>query len=284
MITLNAATISRAWLAVATAAPEDLRTVHVEEFTDRGVRLIATDGFWLAMCWVPAWDADPVTDTVDPDGWEPEPEPGLDELPDRVATLSDDEWRVRDLMKHLAKITRKPEEQVLVQVRFDLSVSLYDDDEPTLSPELAPVRCSIEIPNQERVLVLTIEGPYVNWRAVVVQFTDDRRTVGHDTTEFSSWMLSRIARVPSLVGGVRMGFVWLDGQRGRWQVPACRLAFPPHGVFRVATPHDAAPQETDPDDDPDDAAGMGAAVLELFAGRTITFDTLTVTLPKGSDS
>lgn len=60
MISLNAATISRAWLAVATASP-DTDAVRVEEFTNRGVRLVATDGYWLATCWVPAHHVDPAT-------------------------------------------------------------------------------------------------------------------------------------------------------------------------------------------------------------------------------
>lgn len=253
MISLNAATISRAWLAVATASP-DTDTVRVEEFTNRGVRLVATDGYWLATCWVPAHHLDPATMEFEGDFSDPTPAPGHDELPDRAVTLADDEHRVRDLMKHLSKVTRKPEDRVCWHVKFDLEVSLYDEAEPTLSPELAPVRCSIEVPDRERVLVKQIEGPYAEWRTILAQFSDARRELGQESTEFSGWMLDRLAKLPRIVAGSRITFVWLDGFRGRWAIPECRLAFPPHGVF-LTVRRDVDPVGDDEDDEPGDGDG-----------------------------
>lgn len=260
MISLNAATISRAWLAVATAAPDDTRAVRVEEFTNRGVRLVATDGYWLAACWAPAHHVDPATMEFEGDFSDPPEAPGLDELPDRAVTLSDDEHRVRDLMKHLAKVTRKPEDRVCWHVKFDLEVSLYDEAEPTLSPELAPMRCSIEVPDRERVLVKQIEGPYPEWRHILLQFSDDRRELGHTVTEFSGWMLDRLSKLPRIVSGGRITFVWLDGSRGRWSIPECRLAFAPHGVF-LTVRRDVETVDDDEDDDVPATAAPSDVVL-----------------------
>ena len=62
-------------------------------------------------------------------------------------------------------------------------------------------------------------------------------------------MLDRLAKLPRIVNGARIAFVWLDGSRGRWSIPECRLAFPPHGVFLTVRRDDPV---VDEDDDPDE--------------------------------
>lgn len=127
MIELSGRAFSRAWLAVQLAASDDdarpvlYRAVHIEEYPD-GVRLIATDSYWLAMCWVGCGAFDD--------------EPPVIREPVATVTVADTEWRVRDLMRHVAKLTKK-EEAIDIPVRLDLATSLYDEDTPTLSPELA---------------------------------------------------------------------------------------------------------------------------------------------------
>lgn len=246
MISLSGRALSRAWMAVQLAVSDDadrpalFRAVHVERY-DIGVRLVATDSFWLARCWVPGIDE------------EFEDEPGLGVLPDETGTLRDEDWRVRDLMKHIAKLTKK-EDAADVEVQLDLGARQYDEQVPTLSPELAPLRCSVEIPSRERVLATTVEVEYPNWRSLLLSFSASAGGASH--TAMSGWMLDRLAKVARAVGAEAVSISWLDEQRARWGVDACVTEHRPSGVFMSAQPH--RPPPTDPtldDDDSDNPQG-----------------------------
>lgn len=226
---------SRAYLAVALAASEDdgrpllYRAVHIEEYRT-GVRLLATDSYWLAQSWVPRVDLlDNLTHR----------EPPIDELPDRVATLIDDEWRIRDLMRHVAKITRKPDSDP-VDVRLDLIATAYDDARPTLSPDLAARRVRVEIPDRERVLAIVHEAPdWTDWRSLEAGFNP----VGGSTScsSLSDWMLTALAKIPRLFGAQVLDIDWCDTHRAVWRVRDSSFDFAPHGLFMAARPvHDRA--------------------------------------------
>lgn len=246
MIQLSGRLLSRAWLAVQLAASDDAsrpvlyRAVNIEEF-DTGVRLVATDSYWLSMCWVPATP-------TDPDAELPE-EPPLYARPLAVATVNDDEHRIRDLFRHVAKITKKAD-ALDVLVSLDLETSTYDEAVPTLSPEMAPLRACVEIPG-ERILVRTCEIDFPNWRMLLSQF--DGPAVGKPSTTFSGWMLDRFAKVPKIIDAALIQLDWLTGERGRWSIGGegiqpCR----PRGVFmHASTRRDAFADDDEPDDTTD---------------------------------
>jgi hypothetical protein len=223
MITLSGRTLSRAWLAVQLAASDDparpvlYRAVHIEEF-DTGVRLVSTDSYWMSICWAPALQLDQFA--------EPYPEPDLSVPPNAIATLNDDEWRVRDLFRHVAKVTKKPDNPDVV-VTIDLEHSTYNEDVPTLSPDLAAVTATVHIPG-EQIQVRTCEIPYPDWRMLLHQF--DGCAVGKLTTTFSAWMLDRFSKVPKLVGADTITMTWLAGNKARWQIDT-ELPVAPRGVF-----------------------------------------------------
>ncbi len=221
MIELSGRAFSRAWLAVQLAASDDdarpvlYRAVHIEEYPD-GVRLVATDSYWLAMCWVGR------------DAFDDEPPAHLE--PIASVTVTDTEWRVRDLMRHVAKLTKK-EEALDIPVQLDVAASLYDENTPTLTPELAPVRARFELPGRERTLARTVEAEYPSWRRLLAANFDGAPS-GQPATMFSDWMLDRFARIPRIVGSAHVELTWLEGAKGRWTVSDTPLLpHAPRGVF-----------------------------------------------------
>ena len=258
MIELSGRTFSRAWLAVQLAVSDDearpvlYRSTHIEQF-QHGVRLIATDSYWLAMCWV----AD-----------EARPEPAVGVEPMASVTVTDTEWRVRDLMRHVAKITRK-DDVLDVPVQLDLSTSLYDADVPTLSPDLAPVRTRFELPGRERMLARTVEAEYPNWRQLLASSFDGLPS-GQPATMFSDWMLDRFARIPKIVGSSQLQLTWLEGAKGRWTVGESTLPHAPRGVFMAV---DHRRNTTTTADEPDDAFGDDFSTVTLDANVVQALDT-----------
>lgn len=246
MIELDGRSLSRAWLAVHLAASTDggrptlYRAVHVEEFEDEGVRLIATDSYWMAICWVPT------NDDLEC------PEPPLTRTPDRTVTISDDEFRVRDLMRHVAKLT-KDEDDAPVTVVLDLATREYDARVPTLSPEMAPVRTLIELPGRERIMARTIEFTFPDWRGLLPGF--EGAATGQPETVFSEWMLDRFSKVARAVGSGQMTLTWLDGRKGRWSIDQSVLAHAPRGVFMSSMSERTTTADDDPEPDGTDGAG-----------------------------
>jgi hypothetical protein len=197
--------------------------VNIEEFPT-GVRLTATDSYWLAMCWVPITP-------IGPDD-EPPTEPALMAEPMSIVTINDDEHRIRDLFRHVAKVTKKAD-ALDVPVTLDLETSTYDEDVPTLDPSLAAIRAKVEIPG-EQISARTCEIPYPDWRHLLAQF--DGKAHGKPTTTFSGWMLDRFAKVTKIIDTGTITLDWLPGDRGRWSIASTvPLACSPRGVFMHAS-------------------------------------------------
>lgn len=250
MITLSGRHLSRAWLAVQLACSDDpgrpvlYRAVHIEQFPT-GLRLVATDSYWMSICWAPAVQTDPDA--------EPFTEPPLYAQPEAIATLNDDEWRVRDLFRHVAKVTKKPANpDVLVSI--DLEHSTYDENIPTLSPDLAATCARVMIPG-ETISTRTCEIPFPDYRRLLASF--DSEPVGKLTSTFSAWMLDRFARVPKLVGADTITMTWLDGNRARWHIDT-DLQIAPRGVFMDVQRIKGAPDEDD--DAPEDDTGASNVI------------------------
>lgn len=202
--------LSRAWLAVSGASSDDdgrpqlFRAVRVEQHHN-GIRLIATDSYWLAHCWVPAERLMDDLGHTDPD---------YAELPATAVTIIDDEWRVRDLMKFIAKATRKPDAEDIT-VTIDISATTYDESAPTLAPEPAAKRVRVDT-GDERLMAKVFDSPeWVDWRTLVLAFHATEPS-GATVTTMSVWMLTKLGKVAAtgLCTGVRID--WLDERRARW--------------------------------------------------------------------
>ena len=227
--------LSRAWLAVLCAAAEDEprpalhRAVHVEEYPGQGLRLVATDSYWLARCWVPAGH-------LMDDLGHTEPDDG--ELPDRTVTVIDDEWRVRDLMRFVAKATKKPGEPD-IDVRLDLAATTYDEAAPTLTPEMAARRVRIELPD-ERVLGRVWDGEWVTWRELAHEFATAPRA-GAVKVGFSGWMFAAMAKAATICSAPTIDIEWIDDRRGEWSLRGSALDFAPSGLLMAGA--SAAPPD-----------------------------------------
>ena len=88
------------------------------------VRLTSVNGMWMAQAFAPCDEHDEST-------------PSFDELPDTVATLIDDEWRLRDLCRYLAKSTKMSGETLPpdIPVQVDLTHRILDEDARTVGGE-----------------------------------------------------------------------------------------------------------------------------------------------------
>lgn len=210
MVEVSGRALARTWATVSLAASQDeklpalFRAVHVEEYTS-GVRLIATDNYWIAWAWVPATDLEdlvalPVTSE-----------------PVRVQTVHDDDLRVAALLKHVAKQTAKADDPD-IPVSIDLTARVIDEARPTLSPELAPLRVLIEIPGRERVLASTVQGlPYPDWRKII-STGFDAAPAGAPSVALGGWVCEKLGKVSRASGVHALHIDWLDEGRARWRL------------------------------------------------------------------
>lgn len=150
--------LARAWLNVALACEHDddgrpalYRAVHVEHYTNRGIRLISTDSYVLMRAWIP--------EAVDME------EPGVDEAPDDAFTALDLDWRGRGLLTHIRKLTKKSD-------ALDVPMSVVvtdawesDDGQLTLGADFAG-RVLVLGSDQEHVALPLFDGSWATWRSI----------------------------------------------------------------------------------------------------------------------
>lgn len=263
-------TFALAFLSVQLAAldeqdgsvkPEINRAVLVEVFEGRGLQLIASDGYWLAVCWCPFEDAP--ADAPPPESQQP----------DDQVIVADRDWRLRDLLKHIVRLTKPPSatserEQVEVSLSVDLRVRIIDPDNPPLAEDMAETRAAFEIENVERVTAKVIDGVFPNWRTVI-----DRGPVeeyeGVRRVMLSGWLLGRLSRIETLAGGQWVTVDWVNESCARWRVesPFTTRSLP-FGLLmaRVERPPESdSPDEVDPVDGPTPPDNVDAATGEVVA-------------------
>lgn len=270
MVEVSGRALARTWATVSLAASQDesspalYRAVHVEEYTT-GVRLIATDSYWLAWAWVP--------------------EVGLEDLvalpvtsePVQVQTVHDDDQRVAALLKHVGRQTAKNDDPDLT-VSIDLTARVIDEARPTLSPELAPLRVLIEIPGRERVLASTVQGlPYPDWRKVIGTGFD-APPAGAPSVAIGGWVCEKLGKVARASGVHALHIDWLDDRRARWRLDDVEgLGHVARGVFMAIAHREQLDKEPDriPDEDPTEpsldvalAEHAAAGVVAGAAGKT----------------
>jgi hypothetical protein len=198
--------LSRGWLAGSAAAGTDdgqpglYRVTNVEEF-DGGFRFSSTDAYWTASAWV----GDPV-DPTDPLG-EVIPPPTRGEIPTRTVAVVDVEYRIRDLMRFVARRTKevaadKPDVPIVMSICRD-----RDEQAPTLDPSFDRDRVDVQIPHLEQVAGSVSEVAFPDVARLNWQFDADD-TVELDEVYLAPRLLRSLAAAATAVGssGVRFGF------------------------------------------------------------------------------
>lgn len=258
MITVSGRCLSRAWLAVSLAGSDNeksvpyYRTVRIEEFDD-GVRLIAMDGYMAAWCWVPAWDL------LQGEGWpagDGTEATFLDEVPEQMATVRDEELRVRDLMKFLKAATAK-NDSLDTPVEIDLEARISNENAPSLLPEWEQPAARFELTTRERIVVPLVQGEWANWRRIALRDLDGPAGKPAVRREIGTEYLGRLHRVAEHCRGGSVVLDMPDGGSILWHVPApAALHHLPTGV--VAPIRSYEDEARDPDGGAPDLVGEGA--------------------------
>lgn len=160
--TLDALQLARGWRAVACASgkeadrPALYHTVCLEQY-EQGLRLVATDSYRLLVCWVPA------------EGYLPEEEPDLGELPHASAVAIDQWGRARSLLAYMAQQAAKEENDGLT-VLLRLGVPWQSPETPEAELQfdgLQALAVDLEYVHNERLQLPVYEGGYPSWRNIL---------------------------------------------------------------------------------------------------------------------
>lgn len=206
-IRLSGRAVSRAWANVMVAASDDdhmvalYEAVLVEHYTERGVRLVATDSYMLVQVWVPFIAG--------------EDEPGTDEAPDETVVARDLDGRASNLFKWVRSMTKKedqPDLDVHVTVR-DAGAEDEDAGQQTLplgadfDGEMMVIATDVE-----HVALPVWDGAYPTWRVAVVSGDTGGGNVAHLS-------LSNVARLGKFVGVGVLRFDFTDGRLVHFEAP-----------------------------------------------------------------
>lgn len=187
MITLQAATLARGWLAVATAnekgantsRPALWRTIHIQQYP-HGLRLTATDSYMLLSTWIPEAYNDL------------EPEPQLDEIPWATAIAIDEHNRATGLLGHLLTLARSDDHKDKLEVNVQLNVPWQPDDVDPADRQLdgfEALAVRIEYPDHESVQLRVYEGRYPSLAPLLT-----RKPVKTDAVALSQKMCARLGK------------------------------------------------------------------------------------------
>lgn len=193
-IAIPAAEFAAGWTNVAraeTVDPDDMyyRTMIVEVYENRGVRVIGTNRYLMLWTWLAA------ARDIDDDS-DPEPAPELDEDPDITLWVKDRHHLFHQACKGIARQAKANPHQRIV-----LSVGVMEDDaQPTLDPDLNHIGLILAAPDQRELAPLLLGVTPPEWRRTLDGF--DPKTV--DVTAYSIDTLKRIGGLANDMGYVRL--------------------------------------------------------------------------------
>jgi hypothetical protein len=205
-VTVDAATLARGWLSVATAAggtqddaksrPQLYRTVDIEQHA-HGLRLTSTDGYMLLTTWIPERN------------YELDEPAGLDELPYATAVAIDEYHRGAGLLAHLLKLTKPDDAPKDLDVTVQLNVPWQADGGGDLKLEgLDALAVTVEHPGHERVQLAVYEGGFVRWRTLVL----GTRTVRTEAIGLTQTIAQRLAKAAKPHDEVTVIRCWFGGK------------------------------------------------------------------------
>lgn len=205
MPTFDAQALARGWLSVAVASGNDkegfaalYRTVSIEAYPT-GMRLVATDATVLLAAWVPTLTAGELA-----------PEPDLDEVPQATAVAIDQHGRGKGFLAHLLKLTSGEDaEKLEVEVNLGVADDALGADSPTF-PGLEAIYVELSLPETEQVRLLTFEGAYPTWRALVAGFVP----METDAIALNPDVAGRLSKLGKIQSGTLLGFSWSGPIRG----------------------------------------------------------------------
>lgn len=235
--------LARRWLSVSIAAAKDpdrpalSRTVCIEVFEGRGVRLVSTDSYLLLTTWVPdltARQAGP----ADP--------PGADEVPDITAVAIDPDGRAAGLLRYGLQLDARDELADPLEIVVGLGV--VADGETGAFDGMAPRWVTLDLADHEQVRLPTYEGVFPPWRGIEAAFTP-KRTVG---VALNPDILGRLGGLAKLWPGAAL--LWHFGGEERLarleldtSPPVDGLVMPVrHEVFGVDEAEDTVDELDDP--------------------------------------
>lgn len=198
MTLFDGSLLARGWLSTAVASSTDKeraalhRTVSIEAFST-GVRLVSTDSYVLLRAWVPNVE-------------HPfEREPSLDEAPYARAIAMDPHGRARSFLAHVLKLCRNAEkaDELPPEVRMNLGV--VDEVSAEVQPSFAGLEARyvvLELPDAERLKLLTYEGVFPEWRNL--RFTPEATTA----IALNPEIVGRLSTLAKYLPGASLGFEW----------------------------------------------------------------------------
>jgi hypothetical protein len=218
--------LAKAWQATQIAASDDegrpvlYRTALVEVFEGHGLRTVSTDSYILVRAWVPF---DLMGNNLEPD---------LDEVPDETFVVSDKDQRALGLLKYVAKLHKKQEDEALVpQLIVSTQAETIDDQLTFDGLEVETLRIAWQ--DHEEVVLRVVENEYPTWRSLVVD-----RIEATETISFTPRVLSALGRLGDLYPGRSIDWT-LSGDLGIIQFGLGPLS----GLLMPARP--VAPGEVD---------------------------------------
>jgi hypothetical protein len=194
-----AAHLATGWLSVALASAKDKtrpvldRTMLVEEFESRGVRLVATDGIMLLHAWV----------SVDTSG-EPHAMPERDEAPDTSVIVADFDGRAKSLLSYGLAVAQA-DDAPMMHFRLGFTTEDYGTfpgmETPYLTIDLQVASSDLDV---ERVRLPIIEGRFPAWQPIVAKHKPVR-TAG---IALAPDVVKRLAKLGPLHGDKRIGWTF----------------------------------------------------------------------------
>jgi hypothetical protein len=185
---------ARAWEAVLCGASDDsgrvvtYRTVLIEHFNRKGLRLVCSDGYLFLRAWV-GFDPDDAT-----------AEPPLQKMPDETLLIVDNDHRGLGLLKHVRKQLKKEwrfkskEENPDTNPTLLLEGRAPDRDQGQLEGMAVPL-FFIDFPEHETVALSTLDTGFPDWRKLIPNVSESTDV---ETVMLGTEQLGRIAKVGKL--------------------------------------------------------------------------------------
>jgi hypothetical protein len=236
-VDIPAIPFARAWEAVLCGSSDDsgrvvtYRTVLIEHFPRKGLRLVCSDGYLFLRAWV-GFDPDDATS-----------DPQLQKSPDETLLVVDSDHRGLGLLKHVRKQLKKEwrfkskEERPDTNPTLTLETRTADRDQGQLEGMTVP-SLYIDYPDHEVVALATLETGFPDWRKLIPNVSESTDV---ETVMLGTEQLGRIAKVGKLYAN--------SPARWHFNGPESPVSVAVGPIFGLLMPAAATGSDEDLDDD-----------------------------------
>jgi hypothetical protein len=239
-VDIPAIPFARAWEAVLCGSSDDsgrvvtYRTVLIEHFEDRGLRLVCSDGYLFLRAWV-GFDPDDATS-----------EPNLQATPDETRLIVDADHRGLGLLKHVRKQLKKEWRFKSREENPDTNPTLALDTRTAERPQgqlegMTIPSLYIDYPEHETVALATLETGFPEWRKLIPNVAEGTLI---ETIMLGPEQLGRIAKVGKLYASAPT--IW------HFNGPESPVGVAVGPIRGLLTPAAASGEETDFEEDEDE--------------------------------